>query len=140
MPGTGTSSSAFHVLKSASALLARNPPRLSNHLQPPPPAKKTPSGGGLAEGLRVLFQGGKSSKESSSPAHAHSATKDAPRKVPQGPRRLRVNLVLYSGGRDANTDTLGCKAAGVELAKYGRVKASQSSDGIVLDFCCLLCH
>lgn len=40
------------------------------------------------------------------------------------PSRLRVDLVLYSGGRDANSETLGCEAAGVELARYGRIKAS----------------
>ncbi|CBN79739.1 soluble pyridine nucleotide transhydrogenase [Ectocarpus siliculosus] len=42
------------------------------------------------------------------------------------PRRLRVDLVLYSGGRDANTETLGCDAAGVDLARYGRVKVDGS--------------
>ncbi|CAN0467735.1 unnamed protein product, partial [Laminaria digitata] len=41
------------------------------------------------------------------------------------PRRLRVDLLLYSGGRDANSETLGCEGAGVDLARYGRLKASQ---------------
>lgn len=38
------------------------------------------------------------------------------------PKRLRVDLVLYSGGRDANSEGLGCEEAGVELAQYGRIK------------------
>ncbi|CAN0504405.1 unnamed protein product, partial [Ectocarpus sp. 12 AP-2014] len=42
------------------------------------------------------------------------------------PRRLRVDLVLYSGGRDANSETLGCDAAGVDLARYGRIKVDGS--------------
>eukprot|EP00968_Pinguiococcus_pyrenoidosus_P021863 scaffold2945_cov244-Pinguiococcus_pyrenoidosus.AAC.8 len=34
---------------------------------------------------------------------------------------LRVDLVLYSGGRDANTDGMGLEALGVRLGKYGRI-------------------
>lgn len=37
-------------------------------------------------------------------------------------RKLRVDLVLYSGGRTANTDALGCERVGIEIGKYGRVK------------------
>lgn len=45
------------------------------------------------------------------------------------PRRLRVDLVLYSGGRDANSETLGCEDAEVALARYGRIKASYNFVG-----------
>jgi pyruvate/2-oxoglutarate dehydrogenase complex dihydrolipoamide dehydrogenase (E3) component len=40
---------------------------------------------------------------------------------PRQPKRLRVDLVLYSGGRDANTEELQCEAAGVKMGQYGRV-------------------
>lgn len=42
-----------------------------------------------------------------------------PRRLPE--RRLTVDLVLYSGGRNANSDGLGLDAVGVETARYGRV-------------------
>ena len=36
-------------------------------------------------------------------------------------RRLGVDLCLYSGGRDANSEKIGCENVGVEIGKYGRV-------------------
>lgn len=118
------------------------PPPAKLYLQPPPNSQKaSPAGeGGLAEGLRRLFQGpqkpeNKKAKTitSAPPAHLHSnaaatdvdaAAPPKPKGKPPQPRRLRVDLVLYSGGRDANSETLGCAEAGVELARYGRIKAS----------------
>ena len=38
-----------------------------------------------------------------------------------GRRQLEVDLVLYSGGRDANSEKIGCENVGVEVGKYGRV-------------------
>ncbi len=37
-------------------------------------------------------------------------------------RRFLVDCLLYSGGRDANSEGLGCDDVGVELLKYGRIK------------------
>jgi NAD(P) transhydrogenase len=37
------------------------------------------------------------------------------------PRALKVDLVLYSGGRDANSDGLDLDTVGVETARYGRI-------------------
>ncbi|KAG5178164.1 soluble pyridine nucleotide transhydogenase [Tribonema minus] len=37
------------------------------------------------------------------------------------PKRLRVDMVLYSGGRDANSEGLLCEAAGIEIGRFGRV-------------------
>jgi hypothetical protein len=34
---------------------------------------------------------------------------------------LAVDLCLYSGGRDANSEKIGCENVGVEIGKYGRV-------------------
>ena len=41
------------------------------------------------------------------------------RKLPE--RKLSVDLILYSGGRDANSEGLGLENIGVELGKYGRI-------------------
>ncbi|EKU23104.1 soluble pyridine nucleotide transhydrogenase, partial [Nannochloropsis gaditana CCMP526] len=38
-----------------------------------------------------------------------------------GRRQLEVGLVLYSGGRDANSEKIGCEEVGVEVGKYGRI-------------------
>lgn len=110
------------------------PPKTHLHLQPPPAPKKASAAGegGLAEGLRRLFQGTPKAEKkgvktiTSAPPAARSDVTDPPKPKPKPPqpRRLRVDLVLYSGGRDANSETLGCAAAGVDLARYGRVKAS----------------
>jgi len=47
---------------------------------------------------------------------------------------LRIDLLLYSGGRDANSGEMGLAAAGVEIGKYGRVVVDQllrtTCDGI----------
>eukprot|EP00611_Tribonema_gayanum_P015792 TRINITY_DN276_c2_g1_i2.p1 TRINITY_DN276_c2_g1~~TRINITY_DN276_c2_g1_i2.p1 ORF type:complete len:661 (-),score=253.92 TRINITY_DN276_c2_g1_i2:740-2524(-) len=40
---------------------------------------------------------------------------------PRQPKRLRVDMVLYSGGRDANSEGLLCEAAGIEIGRFGRV-------------------
>ena len=40
---------------------------------------------------------------------------------PKQPKRLRVDLVLFSGGRDANTESLKCDAVDVKIGRYGRV-------------------
>lgn len=110
------------------------PSRKKRYLQPPPAPKKEPESG-LADGLRRLFQGTpkpeKNAKTitSAPPAldsNATAADPPKPKGRPPQPRRLRVDLVLYSGGRDANSETLGCADAGVDLARYGRVKASHA--------------
>jgi NAD(P) transhydrogenase len=36
-------------------------------------------------------------------------------------REVAVDLCLYSGGRDANSEKIGCENVGVEIGKYGRV-------------------
>ena len=41
------------------------------------------------------------------------------RQLPE--RRLTVDLVLYSGGRDANSDGLGLEDIGIQMGKYGRI-------------------
>lgn len=40
---------------------------------------------------------------------------------PRQPKRVRVDLVLYSGGRDANTEGLMCEKVGVKVGTYGRI-------------------
>eukprot|EP00903_Cladosiphon_okamuranus_P010142 g9603.t1 len=115
---------------------------------PPPNSKNASPAGedGLAEGLRRLFQlpqkpDNKKAKTitGAPPTDLHSKAgatdadaaappkpKPKPKPEPAQPRRLRVDLVLYSGGRDANTETLGCADAGVDLARYGRIKVDGS--------------
>lgn len=39
------------------------------------------------------------------------------------PRNLRVDLVLYIGGRDANSEDIGCEDAGIDTSLYGQIKA-----------------
>lgn len=46
-------------------------------------------------------------------------TQQKERILPQ--RKLRVDLVMYSGGRIANSDDLGCEHLGIEVGKYGRI-------------------
>jgi NAD(P) transhydrogenase len=48
---------------------------------------------------------------------------EAKRKLPE--RKLSVDLILYSGGRNANSEGLGLDAVGVELGKYGRVQVDE---------------
>ena len=36
-------------------------------------------------------------------------------------RKLKVDLVMYSGGRDANSEGLGCENLGINITKYGRI-------------------
>ena len=38
-----------------------------------------------------------------------------------GRKQIEVDLVLYSGGRDANSEKIGCENVGVEVGKYGRI-------------------
>ncbi|GAB5035621.1 soluble pyridine nucleotide transhydrogenase [Nannochloropsis oceanica] len=38
-----------------------------------------------------------------------------------GRKQIEVGLVLYSGGRDANSEKIGCENVGVEVGKYGRI-------------------
>lgn len=38
--------------------------------------------------------------------------------------QLEVDMVLYSGGRDANSEKIGCENVGVKIAKYGRIQVS----------------
>ena len=35
---------------------------------------------------------------------------------------VEADLVLYSGGRDANSEKIGCENVGVEVGKYGRIR------------------
>mmetsp|Transcript_81643 Transcript_81643/g.143978 ORF Transcript_81643/g.143978 Transcript_81643/m.143978 type:complete len:459 (-) Transcript_81643:194-1570(-) len=42
-----------------------------------------------------------------------------------GKRQFKPELVLYSGGRDANSEDLGLEENGVEFAKYGRIAVDQ---------------
>ena len=52
----------------------------------------------------------------------HNATATSPstsRTLPE--RRLTVDLVMYSGGRDANSDGLGLAHVGVQTGRYGRI-------------------
>ena len=39
-------------------------------------------------------------------------------------RRFLVDCLLYSGGRDANSEGLGCDDVGVDVLKYGRIKVN----------------
>eukprot|EP00903_Cladosiphon_okamuranus_P008631 g8277.t1 len=41
-------------------------------------------------------------------------------------RHLRVDKVLYIGGRDANSEDMGCEDAGVDTALHGRIKVDSS--------------
>jgi pyruvate/2-oxoglutarate dehydrogenase complex dihydrolipoamide dehydrogenase (E3) component len=41
---------------------------------------------------------------------------------PRMPKRLRVDLVLFSGGRNANSESLNCPAVGVTVGRYGRIE------------------
>lgn len=41
------------------------------------------------------------------------------RKLPE--RKLTVDMILYSGGRNANSDGLGLDAVGVDTGRYGRI-------------------
>ncbi|CAM9702592.1 unnamed protein product, partial [Chrysoparadoxa australica] len=45
---------------------------------------------------------------------------------PKQPKRLRVDLVLYSGGRDANSGSIDCEAVGVGVGKYGRIEVDEN--------------
>ena len=46
---------------------------------------------------------------------------------PQKPKRVfTVDTVIYSGGRDANSDNLGLQNVGVVTAKYGRIKIDEN--------------
>ena len=49
---------------------------------------------------------------------------EAQRKLPE--RKLTVDLILYSGGRDANSEGLGLDAVGVKLGKYGRIEVDEN--------------
>ena len=42
------------------------------------------------------------------------------RTLPQ--RKLRVDLVLYSGGRNANSEGLNCEAMGIRTGRFGRIE------------------
>eukprot|EP00601_Ochromonadales_sp_CCMP2298_P028597 CAMPEP_0173333288 /NCGR_PEP_ID=MMETSP1144-20121109/4794_1 /TAXON_ID=483371 /ORGANISM="non described non described, Strain CCMP2298" /LENGTH=399 /DNA_ID=CAMNT_0014278205 /DNA_START=189 /DNA_END=1384 /DNA_ORIENTATION=- len=42
-----------------------------------------------------------------------------PRKKLQ--RRFKVDMLLYSGGRDANSEGLGCAECGIDVGRYGRI-------------------
>jgi len=48
-------------------------------------------------------------------------------KRPSVERKFRVDMLLFSGGRDANSEGLGCEKYGVEIGKYGRIVVDQSS-------------
>jgi len=41
-------------------------------------------------------------------------------------RRLLVDMVLFSGGRDANSDNLGCEKVGVEIGRFGRINVDRN--------------
>ncbi|KAJ1428565.1 hypothetical protein B484DRAFT_329396 [Ochromonadaceae sp. CCMP2298] len=36
-------------------------------------------------------------------------------------RRFKVDMLLYSGGRDANSEGLGCAECGIDVGRYGRI-------------------
>jgi len=38
------------------------------------------------------------------------------------PQTLKVDLLMYSGGRDANSEGLKCEAVNVEIGKFGRIE------------------
>lgn len=40
--------------------------------------------------------------------------------------QLEVDMVLYSGGRDANSERIGCENVGVKVGKYGRVQVTNN--------------
>jgi pyruvate/2-oxoglutarate dehydrogenase complex dihydrolipoamide dehydrogenase (E3) component len=40
-------------------------------------------------------------------------------------RKLRVDRVLYSGGRNANSESLNCEALGIRTGKYGRIEVDR---------------
>lgn len=42
-------------------------------------------------------------------------------------RLLQVDLLLFSGGRDANSDGLDLDVVAVEVGKYGRIVVDQST-------------
>ena len=46
--------------------------------------------------------------------------------VPAIERKLRVDLCLYSGGRDSNSDGLGCDDVGVRVGRFGRILVDTS--------------
>lgn len=50
--------------------------------------------------------------------------KNSTRILPQ--RKLKIDLVLYSGGRDANSEDLGLEKVGIKTSKYGRIQVDQS--------------
>lgn len=39
-------------------------------------------------------------------------------------RVLKVDMLFYSGGRDANSDGLGCENAGIAIGRYGRINVN----------------
>uniref|UniRef100_A0A7S2Y1R6 NAD(P)(+) transhydrogenase (Si-specific) n=1 Tax=Fibrocapsa japonica TaxID=94617 RepID=A0A7S2Y1R6_9STRA len=41
-------------------------------------------------------------------------------------RKFLVDKVLYSGGRDANSEGIGCEDVGIDIAKYGRISVDDS--------------
>ena len=48
-------------------------------------------------------------------------------KLPRPARVLKVDLLLFSGGRDANSDGLGLDVVQVEIGKYGRIVVDPST-------------
>lgn len=50
----------------------------------------------------------------------NSSAPPAQRILPQ--RKLRVDRVLYSGGRNANSEGLNCEELGIRTSKYGRIE------------------
>jgi len=45
-------------------------------------------------------------------------------------RVLEADLALYSGGRDANSEKIGCENVGVKVGKYGRIVVSRACDAM----------
>ena len=54
---------------------------------------------------------------------ANSSAPPAQRILPQ--RKLRVDRVLYSGGRNANSEGLNCMELGIRTGKYGRIEVDR---------------
>mmetsp|Transcript_81642 Transcript_81642/g.143974 ORF Transcript_81642/g.143974 Transcript_81642/m.143974 type:complete len:490 (-) Transcript_81642:194-1663(-) len=57
--------------------------------------------------------------------HAPDTERDLRPTIRCGKRQFKPELVLYSGGRDANSEDLGLEENGVEFAKYGRIAVDQ---------------
>lgn len=72
---------------------------------------------------RILFVGEDVSSVKVEEDYVKVALVPNPRR-PQVERVFKVDMMLYSGGRVANSNELACAAAGVEVGKYDRIKVN----------------